>query len=48
MYGGPDGLNITEKNPFRNTLLDGKTETSNYAYNSVKESIDIVRKGIWG
>ena len=43
MYGGSDGLDITEKDPFRNTLLDGKTETSNYAYNSVKEAIDIVR-----
>jgi len=43
MYGGSDGLDITEKNPFRNTLLSGQTETSNYAYNSVKEAIDIVR-----
>jgi hypothetical protein len=43
MYGGSDGLDITEKDPFRNTLLDGKTETNNYAYNSVKEAIDIVR-----
>ena len=43
MYGGSDGLDITEKDPFRNTLLQGKTETTSYAYNSVKESIDIVR-----
>jgi phage tail sheath protein FI len=43
MYGGSDGLNITEKDPFRNTLLDGKTETNNYAYNSVKEAVDIIR-----
>ena len=43
MYGGSDGLDITEKDPFRNTLLQGKTETNNYAYNSVKEAIDIVR-----
>ena len=43
MYGGSDGLDITEKDPFRNTLLDGKTETTNYAYNTVKESIDIAR-----
>jgi hypothetical protein len=43
MYGGSDGLDITEKDPFRNTLLDGKTETNNYAYNTVKESIDIAR-----
>jgi len=43
MYGGSDGLDITEKDPFRNTLLDGKTETTNYAYNTVKETIDIVK-----
>ena len=43
MYGGSDGLDITERDPFRNSLLSGKTETTNYAYNSVKESIDIVR-----
>jgi hypothetical protein len=43
MYGGSDGLDITEKDPFRNTLLDGKTETNNYAYNTAKESIDIAR-----
>jgi phage tail sheath protein FI len=43
LYGGSDGLDITEKDPFRITLLDGKTETNNYAYNSVKEAIDIIR-----
>ena len=43
MYGGSDGLDITEKDPFRNTLLSGKTPTTNYAYNTVKEAIDIVR-----
>jgi phage tail sheath protein FI len=43
LYGGSDGLDITEKDPFRNTLLEGKTETNNYAYNSVKEAIDITR-----
>ena len=43
LAGGSDGLNITEKDPFRNTLLESKTETTNYAYNSVKEAIDIVR-----
>ena len=43
MYGGSDGLDITELNPFRNTLLDGKTEKTNYAFNTVKEAIDIAR-----
>lgn len=42
LFGGFDGLDITERDPFRNTLLDGKTEKNNYAYNSVKEAIDIV------
>lgn len=44
MYGGSDGLDITELDPFRNTRLDdGSGATTNYAYNSVKDSIDIVR-----
>jgi phage tail sheath protein FI len=43
LAGGSDGLDITESDPFRNTLLDGKTQTTNYAYNSIKEAIDIVR-----
>jgi hypothetical protein len=43
MYGGSDGLDITEKDPFRNTGLSSKTETTSYAYNSIKEAIDIVR-----
>ena len=43
LYGGSDGLDITEKDPFRNTLLLSKTETTNYAYNTVKEAIDIAR-----
>lgn len=42
MFGGFDGLDIAERDPFRNTLLDGKTEKTNYAYNSIKEAIDIV------
>tara|TARA_R110002110_G_scaffold13512_6_gene64509 strand:+ start:798 stop:3824 length:3027 start_codon:yes stop_codon:yes gene_type:complete len=43
LFGGSDGLDITEKDPFRNTLLTSKTETTNYAYNSIKEAIDIVK-----
>jgi phage tail sheath protein FI len=42
MYGGFDGLDITEKDPFRNTLLEGGTETTNYAFNSVKRAIDAI------
>ena len=43
MHGGFDGLNITEKEPFRNTLLSGKTELNNYAFNTVKRAIDTVK-----
>lgn len=43
LYGGSDGLDITEKDPFRNTGLSSKTEINSYAYNSVKEAIDIIR-----
>jgi len=41
-YGGFDGLDITEAEPFRNTLLSGKTELTNYAFNSVKRAIDTI------
>lgn len=40
LYGGFDGLDITEKEPFNNTDLAGGTETTNYAFNSVKRSMD--------
>tara|TARA_R100000234_G_scaffold23310_1_gene13277 strand:+ start:2861 stop:5836 length:2976 start_codon:yes stop_codon:yes gene_type:complete len=45
MFGGSDGLNITEKDPFRNTYLDdgGNSAEDNYAYNTIKEAIDIAR-----
>ena len=39
--GGFDGIDITEKEPFRNTKLDDGTELSNYAYNTVKRALDI-------
>ena len=43
MYGGTDGFDILEKNPIRNTFTDGKTETNNYAYNTIKQAIDSVK-----
>ena len=43
LHGGFDGLDITEAEPFRNTLLDGKKETTNYAFNSVRVAIDSLR-----
>lgn len=41
---GFDGLDITEKEPFRNTRLDDNnaTETSNYAYHSIHRAIDSI------
>lgn len=43
LYGGSDGWNITEKDPLRNTFHDGTSETTNYAYNTIKQAIDSVR-----
>jgi phage tail sheath protein FI len=45
LHGGFDALDITEREPFRNTLLsaDGVKETTNYAYNSLSVAIDALR-----
>ena len=40
--GGFDGLDITELEPFRNTLLLDATPTTNYAYYTVKRALDTV------
>jgi hypothetical protein len=44
MFGGFDGLDITEPEPFRNTRLDDQAEDekNNYAYYSVKRAIDTI------
>jgi hypothetical protein len=43
LYGGFNGLDIVEKEPFCNRVLDSSTsEITNYAYNSVKRAIDSV------
>lgn len=42
MFGGFDGIDITEVEPFNNTDLDGSSEKTSYAYNSIKQAIDIV------
>lgn len=42
-HGGFDGLDVTEADPFRNTLLDGKTTTNSYAFNSVKRAMNMLR-----
>jgi len=39
-YGGFDGMDITEAEPFRNTGLSSGTEYNSYAYYSVKRAID--------
>lgn len=42
-YGGFDGLDVKEKEPFNNTDLSGKTELTSYAYNSIRMAIDMLR-----
>lgn len=45
-YGGFDGLDIKEKEPFNNTDLAvaGTSELTSYAYNSIKMAIDMCRE----
>jgi len=42
LFGGFDGVNILERNPFNNSTFGtgGKTEFTSYAYNSIKLAID--------
>ena len=42
MFGGFDGLDVTEADPFRNTYLEGGTETTNYAYYTLRRAIDTI------
>ena len=44
-YGGFDGLDITEAEPFRDGVLSAGTQldTANYAFNTVKRAIDTVK-----
>jgi len=43
LFGGFDGLDITERDPFRNTKIDDSTdETLNYTYYTIKRAIDTV------
>lgn len=41
-FGGFDGFDITEKEPFRNTLLENGTELTSYGFNSIKRAIDSI------
>tara|TARA_Y100000310_G_scaffold270448_1_gene284274 strand:- start:40 stop:3021 length:2982 start_codon:yes stop_codon:yes gene_type:complete len=42
IVGGYDGFDITEKEPFRNSGMTDATDTSNYAYYSIRRAIDTV------
>ena len=43
-HGGFDGLDITEKDPFRNEFITANgSETNNYAFYSIKRAIDSIR-----
>ncbi len=41
LFGGFDGFDIKEKDPFRNAFIQGGSERSNYAYYSLKKAIDV-------
>jgi hypothetical protein len=42
LHSGFDGINITERNPFNNTIMEDKTETTSSPFFSVKKAIDTV------
>ena len=42
MFGGFDGLNITETEPFRNSGMSSATRATNYAFNTLRTSIEII------
>jgi hypothetical protein len=42
ILNGFNGLDITEKDPFNRRILDGKDETTSYAYNSIKVAIESI------
>jgi len=42
LFGGADGLDIKERDPFRNSGLTTATEETNYAFHSLKRAIDSV------
>jgi hypothetical protein len=43
LFGGFDGLDITEKDPFANRNTTGETERSSYAYHSLTVAMDSIR-----
>ena len=43
LHGGFDAVDITEREPFRNTFLEGGNATTNYAFNSIEVAIQSLR-----
>ena len=44
LFGGFDGLDLKEREPFRNSKLElNPSEKTNYAYNSLKRAVDSVK-----
>ena len=43
LYGGFDGLDITEKDPFANKNMDGESELSSYAFYSISTALDSIK-----
>lgn len=42
LVGGFDGFDVREREPFRNTLMDGTNEYTHTAYASIKRAVDCV------
>ena len=42
LWGGDDGLDITEKEPFNNTDLSGKNERDSSAFSTIRRAIDML------
>ena len=42
MFGGFDGLDIAETEPFRNSGMSSATRATNYAFNTLRTSIEII------
>ena len=43
LHGAFDAVDITEREPFRNTFLESANATTNYAYNSIEVAMDSLR-----
>jgi len=43
MFGGFNGIDISQVEPFNNNILDGKTAQTSYAYNSVLNAVESVQ-----